>query len=74
MLLSEFVLGQSGIVKKLNNSTLTKKRLNHLGIVDGVKIKLVRIAPTGDPIQIKVRDFNLAIRKIEASKIDMEIL
>ncbi len=74
MLLSNFVLGQSGVVKKLNNSLTIKSRLNDLGIVEGTKIKLVRIAPSGDPIEIKIRDFHLAIRKKEASKIEMERL
>ena len=72
MSLSEFVVGQSGVVKQLNNSPSVKRRLNELGVIEGVKIELVRKAPSGDPLQVKIRDFNLAIRKIEASKIEME--
>ena len=72
MLLSDFNLGQSGVVKELNNSPAIKSRLNDLGVVKGVKITLIRFAPAGDPILIKVRDFYLAVRKFEATKIVME--
>ena len=72
MLLSNFKIGQSGKVKELNNLPVLKSRLNHLGVIEGVKVTLIRKAPLGDPFQIKVRDFYLAIRKDEASKIVME--
>ena len=72
MMLSEFVVGQSGVVKQLNNSRTVKSRLNELGVIEGVKIELVRKAPFGDPFQVKIRDFYLAIRKTEASMIEME--
>ena len=71
-MLSEFVVGQSGVVKQLNNSRTVKSRLNELGVIEGVKIELVRKAPFGDPFQVKIRDFYLAIRKTEASMIEME--
>ncbi len=72
MLLSNFKIGQRGKVKELNNLPVLKSRLNHLGVIEGVKITLVRKAPFGDPFLIKVRDFYLAIRKNEATKIVME--
>ena len=74
MLLSEIKCGESCTVVKINNDAKMKSRLNAIGLVDGVKISVIRKAPFGDPILIKLRDFMLAIRLLDASKITVEML
>lgn len=44
-------------------------RLMELGILPGTTIELIRFAPLGDPIDIKVRGYHLSIRKEDASQI-----
>ena len=43
-----------------------------MGIVTGTMISVERIAPLGDPIEIKVRGYNLSLRKEEASSVEIQ--
>jgi len=49
-------------------------RLLEMGMLPGSEIELVRFAPMGDPIDLKVRGFHLSIRKSEAGLVDVESL
>ena len=72
MNLSQLKIGKRA---KVLSYTLPKEisdRLERLGVIKGVEIKLVRVAPLGDPFEIKVRNFNLAIRKSVADKISVQ--
>jgi Fe2+ transport system protein FeoA len=44
-------------------------RLMQMGVVPGVAISVVKSAPLGDPIQVRVRDYDLALRRVEAQTI-----
>ena len=70
LLLSNMKKGQSGIVQeiKLNNSK-EKLYLLEIGLTKGTKIKVKKIAPTGNPISIELRGYELCISKENASKI-----
>lgn len=58
----------------MNNSENIKRRLNNMGLVEGITITLVRVAPLKDPVEIKLRDFYLAIRKKQTKKIEVTVL
>ena len=72
MRLSDMLIGQSKRVIKINNPTDVKIRLNEIGLTEGVKVTLIRKAPFLDPIEIKVRDFYLALRICDANLIEVE--
>ena len=44
-------------------------RLMQMGVVPGVAVSVVRSAPLGDPIQVRIRDYDLALRRVEAQTI-----
>ena len=46
-------------------------RLREMGLLPGTPITLMRVAPMGDPIEIKVRGYNLTLRKSEADHIQV---
>ncbi len=71
MYLSDLKIGESGIVEGINLSAHEIIRINGMGVVGGVKVTVIRFAPLGDPIEIKVRDVYLGIRKSQASKISV---
>lgn len=72
--LSELKVGQSAIVKQLNISNKEIRRhLLDMGITRGVKIKVKKIAPMGDPIDIELRDYELALRKADLEQIEVEV-
>ena len=72
MILRDAVIGEKYIITKINNASDVKKRLYSIGIVEGVRVAVIRKAPLGDPIELKIRDFYLAIRSVDAMKIEVE--
>ncbi len=51
-----------------------KRRIMDMGITKGTVVEIIRIAPLGDPIDVKVRGYQLSIRLEDASNIDVEEL
>ena len=71
--LSELKLKRSGKVKKIQGEGTLHKRLLDMGIIKGTKIEVIKVAPLGDPIDIKVKGYHLSLRKEEASQILVEV-
>ena len=59
---------EANVVEVVGNSAVAR-RLMEMGVVPGVSIKVIKTAPFGDPIQIRVRGYSLAMRKTEAETI-----
>jgi len=70
--LSKLKTKEKGIIKEINSENKIKNRLLELGLVENTEIKVIKYAPLGDPIQISVRGYQLAIRKEVARKIKVE--
>jgi len=70
--LSELAIGQTATIRELPKTGVAFIRLREMGLLAGTPIKLVRIAPLGDPIEIKVRGYSLTLRKSEAAGILVE--
>jgi len=74
MFLNELEIGEKAVVVKLENAEKIKNRLKNMGLVNGVKIRVVRKAPFNGPIEIKLRDFYLALRVDDAKYIKVNKL
>ncbi len=62
--------GEVGTVDKiLTSDAKLKMRLLELGLLKGTSIEMIRFAPLGDPIEIKIRGYRLSIRKEEAESV-----
>lgn len=61
--------GLAARVVNVTGSTAIARRLMEMGIVPGAPIRVVRAAPLGDPIQVCLRDYQLALRRMEARAI-----
>lgn len=70
--LSALAVGASAVVKEFPKSGTAFLRLREMGMSPGTRITLVRTAPLGDPIEIKVRGYNLTLRKTEAEHVLVE--
>ena len=62
-------LGSSGTVTEIRVAPANRSRLMEMGLLVGTRVELVRFAPMGDPVEIKVRGYNLTLRKHEADQI-----
>jgi len=61
-------------VKRIMGEGNLKRKLLDMGVLPGVVFKVVKLAPLGDPIEIKIKGYNLSLRKEEASQILVEAL
>ncbi|MCD6521669.1 ferrous iron transport protein A [Candidatus Calescamantes bacterium] len=72
MKLNELFKGEKGKIIKVEGDRILKRRLRDMGVIPGEIIEVVRIAPLGDPLEIKVKGYYLSLRKREAEKITVE--
>ena len=70
--LSQLKPGEKGVVEKIVGRGMIHRRIVDMGIVPGASIKVEKFAPLGDPMEIKVKGFNLSLRKSEADLIQIE--
>ena len=62
--------GETGVINNITTvDSKLKMRLLELGLLKGTTIELIRYAPLGDPIEIKIRGYRLSIRKVEAESV-----
>ena len=75
MNLSELKIGEKARVLKLNiENKQIKRHLLDMGITRGAIVKIKKIAPMGDPIDIELRDYELCIRKADLAQIEVEVI
>ena len=72
-LLSELEPGEKGMIVRVGGTGSIHQRLLDMGVVAGTSVEVVRAAPLGDPIEIKLKGYNLTLRKKEAANIEVEL-
>lgn len=70
--LRDAIIGDTVKVVKLHGEGAIKRRIMDMGITKGVEIYVRKVAPLGDPIEVKVRDYELSLRKADAEMIEVE--
>ena len=65
-------IGETAKVVKLHGQGAIKRRIMDMGITRGVEIYVRKVAPLGDPIEIKVRGYELSLRKADAELVEVE--
>ena len=73
VLLSQLAVGQQGKIYDYVEESDACARLEEMGVTPGEKVEVVRFAPLGDPIEIKVRGYHLSLRKEEADLIKVSV-
>ena len=66
--------GESGVISHVTGAGPIKRRIVDMGLVAGTVVRVQKYAPLGDPIEIKVKNFNLSLRKMEAATITVKPL
>ena len=70
--LEDLAPGQSGTILSVGNQSGTvKRRLVDMGLTPGTEVKVTKIAPLGDPIEVTLRGYELSLRKADAAQIAM---
>ncbi len=74
MTLDNIDVGQEAVITKVGGEGELRCRFLDMGIIPKTKVKVQKMAPMGDPIEIQLRGYELTIRKEDAQKIEVEIL
>lgn len=72
-ILTDLLPGEKGVVKRVTGNSLIKRRIVDMGVVAGTRIEVQKFAPLGDPMEVKIKGFNLSLRKAEAQIIELEM-
>ena len=72
-LLKELKPGEKGKVTKISGIGPIHRRILDMGVVKNTEIEVERVAPLGDPVEVKVKGYHLSLRKEEAANIFVEV-
>ena len=70
--LKDVKVGETAVVLKLTGEGAVKRRMMDMGVTKGTAITVRKVAPLGDPIEVRVRGYELSIRKADAQLITVE--
>lgn len=73
MTLDKLPLGQEAMITAVGGEGALRLRLLDMGLIPKTTIRVEKIAPLGDPIELRVRDYALSLRKEDARNISVEV-
>ena len=73
MTLNELKIGAAAVITAVGGDGALRYRLLDMGIIPKTRVTLQKVAPMGDPIEIRVRGYELTLRVEEAEKIEVEV-
>jgi ferrous iron transport protein A len=71
--LTSIPIGSAARVVAINGTNRISRRLMEMGVIPGVSLTVLKTAPFGDPIEVRVRGYNLAMRRSEADAIEVSV-
>ena len=70
--LRQVAIGDTVTVVKIHGEGAVRRRIMDMGLTKGVSVTVRKVAPLGDPIQLKVRGYELSIRKADADMVEVQ--
>jgi ferrous iron transport protein A len=70
--LATLPIGSSSKVARIEGDDEVSLRLMEMGLTPGVELRLVGVAPLGDPLELELRGYRLSLRRSEAARIEVE--
>lgn len=72
MTLAEMEVGHSGTIRAVGGEGALRLRLLDMGLIPRTRVTVQKIAPLGDPMEIRIRGYELTLRMDDAAKIEMQ--
>jgi Fe2+ transport system protein FeoA len=72
MTLTNLPIGATAKILAVKGDNAITRRLMEMGVVPGVAVRVIKSAPFGDPLEVRVRGYHLAMRKSEADTIEVQ--
>ena len=73
MTLDKLPLGQEAVITAVGEDGPLRCRLLDMGLIPRTRVRVEKIAPLGDPLELRVRGYSLSLRKEDAGKIEVEV-
>ena len=67
--LLDLPVGEHAEIASIDCERRLSRRLMEMGVLPGTRVRVVRVAPLGDPIELRVRNYSLSVRRAEAARI-----
>ncbi len=72
--LNRLTLGQRGRIVALSGDPAFVQRLMEMGMLEGDVVELLAVAPLGDPLEVRLGDYRLSLRRADAALVEVELL
>ena len=72
MKLGNLAIGKSAVIVSVGGTGALRQHFLDMGLIQGTEVTMVKYAPMGDPIEIKIHDYELTLRKEDAQKIEVK--
>ena len=72
MTLDRLPVGEAGVITAVGGEGPLRLRLLDMGLIPGTRVKMQKIAPMGDPVEIQVRGYELTLRMEDAARITLK--
>ena len=73
MTLDKLPLGQEAVITAVGGEASLRCHLLDMGLIPKTRVRVEKIAPLGDPLELRVRGYSLSLRKEDAGKIEVEV-
>ena len=73
MTLDKLPLGQEAVITDVGGEGALRCRLLDMGLIPKTRVRVEKVAPLGDPLELRVRGYSLSLRKEDAGKIEVEV-
>ena len=73
MTLDKLPLGQEAVITAVGGEGALRCRLLDMGLIPKTRVRVEKVAPLGDPLELRVRGYSLSLRKEDAGKIVVEV-
>ena len=73
MTLDKLPLGQEAVITAVGGESALRCRLLDMGLIPKTRVRVEKVAPLGDPLELRVRGYSLSLRKEDAGKIEVEV-
>ena len=73
MTLDKLPLGQEAVITAVGGEGALRCRLLYMGLIPKTRVRVEKVAPLGDPLELRVRGYSLSLRKEDAGKIEVEV-
>jgi ferrous iron transport protein A len=72
--LDQLRIGQRGRIEGIDGNDSLMQRLLEMGLLEGDEVEVLGVAPLGDPLELRLRDYRLSLRRVEAARVRVSLL